>query len=127
MKITIKNKIQMGSETELIHEEHQGDLTIKGDYSYLLYQNEEKEKVVLKFKADELLMTRFSSPQTLMRFQANDLALCSIPTPMGIQKMVTKCHDFRLTAEQLTLSYDLLPHAEAEESFASYQMAISWG
>lgn len=126
MKITIKNKIQMGSETELIHEEHQGELTIKGDYHYLVYQNEEAEKVVLKFKSNELLMTRFSKPQSLMRFVANELALCSIPTPMGTQKMVTKTHHFELSQDVLTLSYELLPHAESEDALATYQMSISW-
>lgn len=127
MKITIKNQIQIGSETELIHEEYKGDLTIKGDYFYLVYQNDESEKVVLKFKADELLMTRFSKPQSLMRFTANDLALCSIPTPMGMQKMVTKTHRFDLVDDMLHLAYELLPHVEAEQAFASYQMTISWG
>lgn len=127
MKITIKNKIQMGSETELIHEEHQGELVVKGDYFYLVYQNEEAEKVVLKFKADELLMTRFSKPQSLMRFVASDFGFCSIPTPLGIQKIISKTYCFVLEENQLQLAYDFLPHSEAEEVLASYQMSISWG
>nr|WP_156806110.1 DUF1934 family protein [Streptococcus sp. S784/96/1] len=126
MKIMIKNKIQMGNEMELIHEEYEGELTLKGDYHYLVYQNEETEKVILKFKSDELLMTRFSKPQSLMRFVADDLALCSIPTPMGTQKMVTKTHRFELGQDVLTLSYELLPHMDSKEALATYQMSISW-
>lgn len=126
MNISIKNRIQMGSECELIHEAYQGELTIKGDYHYLVYDNDEKEKVVLKFKSDELVMTRFSKPQSLMRFVANSLGVCTIPTPMGIQKMVTRSSAFQLEANSLRLSYQLLPYAEAEEAFADYDMEIAW-
>ncbi len=33
-----------------------------------MYTNEEDEKVALKFSNDELIMTRFSSPKSIMRF-----------------------------------------------------------
>lgn len=126
MKITITNQIDMGGDTELIHEEYQGELTVKGDYHYLVYTNDDKEKVVLKFKTTELTMTRFSNPQSHMRFAANDLALCSVPTPMGVQKLVTKTSWFALAGNEVSLRYDLLPHAEAETGLASYDMTIRW-
>lgn len=126
MKIIIQNQIDIAGETELIHEVYEGELTEKGDYQYLIYSNDEGEKVVLKFNASELVMTRFSKPQSLMRFAAEKLALCSVPTPMGLQQLVTRTEELILNQKSLQLAYDLLPNAEAEEVFASYRMMISW-
>lgn len=126
MNITIKNHITLGNDTELIHEVYEGELTTKGAYHYLIYTNDEKEKVVLKYNAQELIMTRFSKPQSVMRFAAGKLAQCSVPTPMGLQQLVTRTSYLSLSGNQLQLGYDLLPHLDAEEVFASYRMSISW-
>ena len=55
MQIRIKNHIQLDGHTELIDQVYNTDWTQKGDYHYLLYKNEEGEKVVLKFHNKELV------------------------------------------------------------------------
>lgn len=126
--ITIKNKIQIDEDVELVHEAYPGEVVQKGDWLYLIYQNQESEKVVLKLKEDELIMTRFSQPQTQMRFVSGGLAPASVPTPMGVQRMVTRSKAYQLnqSAQQLKLAYDLLMSPEADLPLASYELEISW-
>lgn len=68
MKIRMRNRIQFDEQLEVIDQLYDVEVREKGDYTYLLFYNEEKEKVVLKFHQEELVMTRFSSPKTIMRF-----------------------------------------------------------
>ena len=70
MEIKIKNKIKVGDQTEIIEEIHTCEVMEKGDYTYLVHHNSEKEKVVIKLNQDELVMTRFSNPKSIMRFSA---------------------------------------------------------
>ena len=53
MEIKIKNKIKVGDQTEIIEEIHTCEVMEKGDYTYLVHHNSEKEKVVIKLKQDE--------------------------------------------------------------------------
>ena len=62
MEIKIKNKIKVGDQTEIIEEIHTCEVMEKGDYTYLVHHNSEKEKVVIKLNKEELVMTRFSYP-----------------------------------------------------------------
>ena len=48
MEIKIKNKIKVGDQTEIIEEIHTCEVMEKGDYTYLVHHNSEKEKVVSK-------------------------------------------------------------------------------
>ena len=57
MKIRMKNQIQLDGQTELIDQIYDAEWTQKGSYHYLLFKNEENEKVVLKFHYTELKMT----------------------------------------------------------------------
>lgn len=68
MEIKIKNKIKVGDQTEIIEEIHTCEVMEKGDYTYLVHHNSEKEKVVIKLNKEELVMTRFSNPKSIMRF-----------------------------------------------------------
>ena len=70
MEIKIKNKIKVGDQTEIIEEIHTCEVMEKGDFTYLVHHNSEKEKVVIKLNQDELVMTRFSNPKSIMRFSA---------------------------------------------------------
>lgn len=126
MKIELNNEIDVDGQLEVFHEVYEAKLTSKGEFSYLVYHNHEDEKVVIKFNQHELVMTRFATPNTIMRFVADDQALATIPSPMGLQKLVTRTNRFELAANQLRLGYDLLPHAEADSPFASYHMTIRW-
>ena len=86
MKIRMRNTIQFDEQLEVIDQLYDVEVHEKGDYSYLLFYNEEKEKVVIKFHGQELVMSRFSNPKTIMRFLKDSDSLAYIPTPMGMQE-----------------------------------------
>ena len=125
MKIRMRNEIKLGEEAEIIDQIFEVDLVDKGDYRYLLFYNEEREKVVLKFSEKELVMTRFSSPKSLMRFVKDEEALVLLPTPLGNQHFVTETSLFEVSEQKLRLHYALKP-LEGEKIFATYQMEIAW-
>lgn len=129
MQIEIKNTITIDDQVELIREVYDCELGDKAGWLYLIYQNGEKEKVVIKIKADEMVMTRFSNPQSLMRFVKNGRSSAQIPTPMGVQKLVTDCQRFILLADEkhLTITYDLLLSPDHDQELANYQLELSWG
>lgn len=128
MKIHIHNTIHMAGETEIINEVHECEWTLKGDNHYLVYRNEEDEKVVIKIGASELIMNRFSTPKSTMRFTKDELDIASIPTPLGVQRLLTRTDKFRLDHDQnkLFLSYDLLTDPDSTAPLASYKMMIQW-
>ena len=124
MKIRIYNEIQLDGEVEIFNQEYQSDWTQKGDYAYLIYHNEEKEKVLIKYKEDELIMNRFSTPKTLMRFIKGGQAVVVIPTPMGAQHLVTDTSRLEVAEDRIRLDYVLKP-MDADAIFASYKMTIT--
>lgn len=128
MTIQLTNTIQIDDQTELIHEVYEGEVVEKAGGLYLIYQNTDQEKVVIKIKGAELVMTRFGQPQTLMRFVAGGQAPATIPTPMGVQQLVTNTRSLKRddTAQKVQVSYDLLTSAEAKQPLATYTLTISW-
>lgn len=126
MKVLITNHIQIDGETDLVTEQHDCQLTKKGGYDYLVYQNDDKEKVVIKFSPSEMLMTRFSTPNTIMRFQKDGLGLATIPTPMGLQKLLTRTRYFEadMANSCLKMTYDLLTSEEENSVLASYDLSV---
>lgn len=128
MKIRLTNEIKMDQDMEVIVQEFDVQVQEKKESTYLLYNNEEGEKVVLKFDDKELVMTRFSNPKTIMRFVKDGEAIVTLPTPMGIQHFVTDTHhlDSEKDKQVLSLHYDLKP-LDSEQVFASYKMQITWG
>ena len=127
MKIRMKNQIQLDGQTELIDQIYDAEWTQKGDHHYLLFKNEEDEKVVLKFHDTELTMTRFSNPKTLMRFIKDDRALVGVPTPMGMQTLMTDTRRYNLDLDKQIIFLDYqLKTPDGERLFADYQMEISW-
>lgn len=126
MKIELKNRIDLGDgQTELVREVYEGSWLEKGDSQYLTYHNGDQERVVIRIKAGDLLMTRYGNPQTSMRFLAGQLGLASIPSPMGLQQVLTRTRFFALEASKVSLAYDLLP-GEDSQPLASYQLELSW-
>ncbi len=127
MKIEITNYIQVGDQNEVVHQSYEAEQRQKGDFTYFLYKNEEGEKVVLKFKEDELVMTRFSQPQSIMRFVDQKQVPVGIHTPMGLQQFISQTDSFQLhLAEQnLTMTYRLLA-ADGESVFAHYDFRLCW-
>lgn len=125
MKIRMRNTIQLDEQLEVIDQLYDVEVREKGDYSYLLFYNEEKEKVVLKFHQEELVMSRFSTPKTIMRFLRDSDSLAYIPTPMGMQEFIIQTNHYKLDGQKIELAYQL--QNQEGHPFASYQLEITWG
>lgn len=104
---------------------YEGEWKEKGGYYYLLYVNEEGEKVALKFHDQELTMTRFSTPKSIMIFIASEKGHALIPTPLGMQQFVIDTQEYRLEQNKLGLSYQLLT-ADGSQQFATYRLELTW-
>lgn len=124
MKIRIRNTIQFDEQLEVIDQLYDVEQREKRDFSYLLFYNEEQEKVVIKFQDDELVMTRFSNPKTIMRFLKDSDSLAYIPTPMGMQEFVIQTSHYEVGEEKIELAYQL--QNKEGIPFANYQLEITW-
>ena len=124
MKIRMRNTIQFDEQLEVIDQLYDVELREKGDFSYLLFYNEEKEKVVLKFNDTELVMSRFSNPKTIMRFLKENDSLAYIPTPMGIQEFIIQTSHYQVEQQKIELAYQL--QNKEGNPFANYRLEITW-
>ncbi|WP_247912424.1 DUF1934 domain-containing protein [Streptococcus infantis] len=125
MKIRMRNTIKFDDQLEVIDQLYDVELREKGDFSYLLFYNEDQEKVVLKFNGEELVMSRFSSPKTIMRFLKDSDSLAYIPTPMGLQEFIIQTSHYEVGEEKIELSYQL--QNKEGVPFANYRLEITWG
>ncbi|NQN68877.1 DUF1934 domain-containing protein [Streptococcus suis] len=127
MKIYLQNEIDLDGQLEVIDQSFPIEVKEKEGKLYLIYQNEEEEKVVIKCDGEELVMTRFSNPKSIMRFVKEQDAIVTIPTPLGIQHFVTQTSQYELKMEQqeLILHY-VLKGLENQQILATYKMKISW-
>ena len=125
MKIRMRNTIKFDEQLEVIDQLYDVELREKGDFSYLLFYNEDQEKVVLKFNGEELIMTRFSNPKTIMRFLKDSDSLAYIPTPMGMQEFVIQTSHYEVGEEKIELAYQL--QNKEGVPFADYRLEITWG
>ena len=125
MKIRMRNRIQFDEQLEVIDQLYDVEVHEKGDYSYLLFYNEEKEKVVIKFHGQELVMSRFSNPKTIMRFLKDSDSLAYIPTPMGMQEFIIQTSHYEVGEEKIELAYQL--QNKEGVPFADYRLEITWG
>ena len=125
MKIRMRNTIQFDEQLEVIDQLYDVELREKGDFSYLLFYNEEQEKVVIKFQEEELVMTRFSNPKTIMRFLKDSDSLAYIPTPMGMQEFLIQPSHYEVGEEKIELAYKL--QNKEGVPFADYRLEITWG
>lgn len=125
MKIRMRNTIKFDEQLEVIDQLYDVELREKGDFSYLLFYNEDQEKVVLKFNGEELVMTRFSNPKTIMRFLKDTDSLAYIPTPMGLQEFIIQTSHYEVGEEKIELAYKL--QNKEGVPFADYRLEITWG
>ena len=125
MKIRMRNSIKFDEQLEVIDQLYDVELREKGDFSYLLFYNEDQEKVVLKFNGEELVMTRFSNPKTIMRFLKDSDSLAYIPTPMGMQEFIIQTSHYEVGEEKIELAYQL--QNKEGVPFANYRLEITWG
>ena len=121
----MRNTIQFDEQLEVIDQLYDVELREKGDFSYLLFYNEEKEKVVLKFNDTELVMSRFSNPKTIMRFLKENDSLAYIPTPMGIQEFIIQTSHYQVEQQKIELAYQL--QNKEGNPFANYRLEVTWG
>ena len=127
MKLHIKNKIDLDGQVELVEQSYPVKLTEKNGHIYLTYTNEEKETVMLKCNDQELIMTRFSTPKSIMPFHRETPALVTIPTPVGLQHLQTQTSVYELdTKEQNLKIHYQLKQLEGDSVFANYQLEIKW-
>ena len=125
MKIRMRNTIKFDEQLEVIDQLYDVELREKGDFSYLLFYNEDQEKVVLKFNGEELVMTRFSNPKTIMRFLKDSDSLAYIPTPIGMQEFIIQTSHYEVGKEKIELAYQL--QNKEGVPFANYRLEITWG
>ncbi|MBY5035209.1 DUF1934 domain-containing protein [Streptococcus gallolyticus] len=127
MDIRLRNEIKLDDQLEVIDQLYPVELTEKNGQLYLVFTNEEGEKVIIKAGMSDLTMTRFSTPKSIMRFVANEEAVVVIPTPMGLQHFVTDTqrYQFKEETQSIHLCYDL-KSLGSDQIFASYDMEISW-
>ena len=125
MKIRMRNTIKFDEQLEVIDQLYDVELREKGDFSYLLFYNEDQKKVVLKFNGEELVMTRFSNPKTIMRFLKDSDSLAYIPTPMGLQEFIIQTSHYEVGEEKIELAYQL--QNKEGVPFANYRLEITWG
>ena len=125
MKIRMRNKIQFDDQLEVVDQLYDVELREKGEFSYLLFYNEDLEKVVIKFQEDELVMSRFSNPKTIMRFLKESDSLAYIPTPMGMQEFIIQTSHYEVGEEKIELAYQL--QNKEGVPFANYCLEITWG
>ena len=125
MKIRMRNKIQFDDQLEVVDQLYDVELREKGEFSYLLFDNEDQEKVVIKFQEDELVMSRFSNPKTIMRFLKESDSLAYIPTPMGMQEFIIQTSHYEVGEEKIELAYQL--QNKEGVPFANYRLEITWG
>ena len=125
MKIRMRNTIKFDDQLEVIDQLYEVELREKGDFSYLLFYNEDQEKVVLKFNGEELVMSRFSNPKTIMRFLKDSDSLAYIPTPMGMQEFIIQTSHYEVGEEKIELAYQL--QNKEGVPFADYRLEITWG
>ena len=125
MKIRMRNTIKFDEQLEVIDQLYDVELREKGDFSYLLFYNEDQEKVVLKFNGEELVMSRFSNPKTIMRFLKDSDSLAYIPTPMGLQEFIIQTSHYEVSEGKIELAYQL--QNKEGVPFANYRLEITWG
>ncbi|MDK8394546.1 DUF1934 domain-containing protein [Streptococcus pasteurianus] len=127
MKLHIKNKIDLDGQVELVEQSYPVKLTEKNGHIYLAYTNEEEETVMLKCNEQELVMTRYSTPKSIMRFHRDNPALVAIPTPLGYQHLMTETETYAPDFEKQRILIDYkLKQPDTGALFAEYQMEISW-
>ena len=121
IKITIDNLIKIDRETEVIHEAYTGDYHEKNGSHFLVYENELDEKVVMKFDAEMLTITRFSQPSTVMKMHPEVVTKTAIATPVGPQHFQIKTQLYQKSGNGFKASYQFW---QGETKIAQYDLAV---
>ncbi|MGT2960457.1 DUF1934 domain-containing protein [Streptococcus caballi] len=127
MQIHLRNEIDLGGQMEVIDQRFPVEVTEKNGHYYFVFTNDENEKVMIKSNSEELTMTRFSTPKSVLRFHRDNPVMVSIPTPLGYQHLLTETSTYHADFDHqlIKMNYEL-KQPETESVFAEYQMEISW-
>lgn len=127
MQIHLRNEIDLGGQMEVIDQHFPVEVTEKNGHYYFVFTNDENEKVMIKSNSEELTMTRFSTPKSVLRFHRDNPVMVSIPTPLGYQHLLTETSTYHADFDHqlIKMNYEL-KQPETESVFAEYQMEISW-
>ena len=122
MKITIRNKIKIDQQEELIKESYNGNIKQNAEKIMLMYENVAKEKVLIKFDQKELTMTRFADKAVSMHFNPEK----SSTTPyegLGNLTILTEKLIFNPEQHNIKISYQLIQH---NQKIGDYKLRIDW-
>ena len=122
MEITIRNKIKIDYQEELIKEKYQGELKKGNAQTLLKYQNANNEKVLLKFDENEVVMTRFAAKATKMYFRPKTSTLTDYE---GLGELSLFTHSLSIDQNQRTIKikYQL---SQGQQKIADYHLRIDW-
>lgn len=127
MQIHLRNEIDLGGQMEVIDQRFPVEVTEKNGHYYFVFTNDENEKVMIKSNSEELTMTRFSTPKSILRFHRDNPVMVSIPTPLGYQHLLTETSTYHADFDHQLIKMNYkLKQPETESVFAEYQMEISW-
>jgi uncharacterized beta-barrel protein YwiB (DUF1934 family) len=120
-QITIDNIIEIDHEKEIIHEVFSGDYREKNGSHFLVYQNELDEKVVMKYDAEMLTITRFSQPSTIMKMHPAITTKTAIATPVGPQRFELKTQEHEMLADGFRTRYQFW---QGDVKIAQYRLTV---
>lgn len=126
MQVKITNKISYDDQTEQVIQTYDCQLKEKAGFDYLIYQNEENEKVIIKSNHESMTMSRYTNPLTVMKFQDDLDHLMGIATPMGQQYFVIKTDSYVKLDSAIRVQYKLVQE-NTDLAFAEYDLEITWG
>lgn len=121
IQITIDNIIEIDHEKEIIHEVFSGDYREKNGSHFLIYQNELDEKVVMKYDAEMLTITRFSEPSTIMKMHPEVTTKTAIATPVGPQRFELKTQAHQMLADGFETQYQFWQN---DVKIAQYRLTV---
>lgn len=122
MKITIRNRVKIDQQEELIKETYNAKIKQSAQHTLIMYKNGENEKVLLKINEAEVTMTRYSTQAVKMRFNPE---IPSHTTYKGVGKLSIFTHQLDLNPSkgQLKIKYQL---SQGEMSIGEYHLRIDW-
>ncbi|WP_223804484.1 YwiB family protein [Lactococcus kimchii] len=122
MKITIRNRIKIDHQEELIKESYPVELKKGNSATMLRYQNATGEKILLKFDEQALTMTRFSTPPVKMHFHPENP---SVTNYEGLGELSLSTQTLSIDPEQqkIKISYQL---AQQGLKIGDYHLRIDW-
>ncbi|MDR0297475.1 MAG: DUF1934 family protein [Streptococcaceae bacterium] len=120
MKIIFDNHITVDQKSEHLTEIFEGELTKRADKFWLIFENTDHEKVLLKFNEKELMMVRYGDFPTTMRYRENELTHNAY---QGLGEIEIFTHYYEFTADKVILHYTM---SQADLELGTYKLEITY-